>query len=423
MSFVVVVCIAYLRRSVSIVFWLALLLIFAIPHCFDVWINEAVGTPHWHVLNRASIFVLLFNVGSIGVLLKLPSSGTGFVARFRLIHLDARAVLLEYFCLAMLYSGLVIWTIGLVKTSGGLFDSTWSDTLVINSTLQEFGNYFMYAGAGGLSLAYFSNHRLHLILFLIGVAYAIVVVRSRTLLIPACMPFILKYLYEGGGVLKKMKFLAISVFAGFLIFFAQQFRYIGALTSVRDVSVSDLMEGAVLKIAAGQGEFGLRYAFYEFIENGRTHPGFGEGRTYKRLALFWCPTTLLDSVGLAHIKPRDFAMDMYDNYEPIADTEGGTMHPTIYGDMYANFFEFGILGGPSLVLFMYLLERLFAKISPAVECAMLTSLGLAYMLFARGAVYNGYFIWLGSGVLVSIGWILGSMFRRSDGSPGMCLLK
>ena len=81
-----------------------------------------------------------------------------------------------------------------------------------------------------------------------------------------------------------------------------------------------------------------------------------------RLALLFVPAAI------AKFKPRDFAIDMYKEWMHV-DNPRGTMHPTLFGDVFANFgfmcFLLGIVYG---ILVSFVDEFIKATKDPTMRC-------------------------------------------------------
>ena len=123
--------------------------------------------------------------------------------------------------------------------------------------------------------------------------------------------------------------------------------------------------------------------FYFFIDNNNQVEVFNKGSTYLRMLLVFVPSRLTFG-----IKPESFDLIMG---QAIGMAEGGSTHPTLFGDCFGNFSWFGAAMGIFWALFCnavdYIIERRpddFFKIMIYFMAAY------AYVVMGRGSVYNGF---------------------------------
>jgi hypothetical protein len=221
-------------------------------------------------------------------------------------------------------------------------------------------------------------------LALVSVAHLayVLVSRSRYNIMPFALPFMLVCLYSRKRM-QVLKALVLGCAILFLVFFLQQMRYAGSLFNlVRHYSVADLVSRTSQFIRSGSGELGLSRVFYYFVEHDNKFTNFGEGRTYLRLALLPIPSSMLV------LKPRDFAMDMWEAWHGVATTTG-TMHPTLYGDVFANFGFWGFLMGFPYPLLARVVDIVISRAkTESFKVFYIGIFSTMFVLLARGAVYN-----------------------------------
>ena len=75
--------------------------------------------------------------------------------------------------------------------------------------------------------------------------------------------------------------------------------------------------------------------FIIILAKNNNFPNFNQGHTYLRVLLFFIPESF--SMG---IKPPDFAVSMGSAYINNFSNTIYSMHPTFYGDLFANFSYF-----------------------------------------------------------------------------------
>ncbi|SEO25548.1 hypothetical protein [Pseudomonas sp. NFACC39-1] len=135
----------------------------------------------------------------------------------------------------------------------------------------------------------------------------------------------------------------------------------------------------------GSREEDLRFAFYYFVKKFDGLEGFGDFTYFMRVMFFWLPSSL---DGLA-LKPADFEYTMFAHYMPGFE---GTMHPTLFGSLYA---DSGWIVIPWIVFFVFLL----LITGPVLRCfrgipyfSVWALFSYTYMMMARGAIYGPFVV-------------------------------
>lgn len=209
------------------------------------------------------------------------------------------------------------------------------------------------------------------------------------------MPFIIYFLFN-----KRRKKVYLGVCAGialvFFVFLFQQIRWLGGVSQIKDVGIFTLMDRSIDYMKAGEGELGLIKAFYYFVGKNNELQGFGEGSGFIRVALIFIPSAIMS------FKPRDFAIDMYREWFHV-DNPTGTMHPTLFGDAYANLGFAGWITGSLYALLVCMTDEIVSKEDEAMISVMKISLICTmFVLLGRGAIYNSIFNFLMGWILVEI---------------------
>lgn len=381
------------RAQLSAIFWGVALLLFVIPHTM----HSILMNYPTHVINEASAFVMVTNFLYLVTRFLLDSrSSVKCKTAIDIFPLLKESDIQIRIANALFLLSIIMQFVWILITKGSLLDYTWSDGLGIQNPVMIISKYLIISFG---AILFISLARKNYLFFLTNVFVSVIylfIFRSRYDIIPLAMPFLIYFLLSM-DVRKIMKSLLIGFIIILFVFFLQQYRYLGSLNeAATKESKSQLVGNTIQFIVEGKGEFSLIKSFYKFIEEGNQFPLFGEGRTYKRLALFPIPTRFIRD-----LKPRDFAMDMYEAYYNTK-TEIGTMHPTIYGDLYANFGRLGCVMGIFYAVLLFIIDKY------AIERAKPMSLkifnigiwGTTYTLLARGAVYNSITNGIWSTVLV-----------------------
>lgn len=393
LTFVLCILLELKYRSPFVLFFLVLFVIFFIPNL--IFLNGfAYNSYSKASIIKATLFITLVN--SVYLFCRGLANSV-FKRRFNWVVTDfeisnLRKIILPALMLSL--AGLAIWTIGLFTLKNSFSAIEWTDTLNAG-VYSSLGNSLLFAGFGSIVLTYLTKSKFMLLLSLSISILSILLLRSRANLIPTAVPFLLLFLFRNNRVNLKLKYLLYGLIFIFSVFLLQQFRYLGELSNFKTSETGVLVEKSFHQMFDNDhSEFALVNAFYKYVENNNNYPSFGEGNTYRRLFLFFVPTKLFDAMG-SDLKPRDFAIDMYAAYYDIPNNELGTMHPTFYGDLYANFgFTKGILFAFLLALLMSYFLEILARSSVNYFFFSLPSICFSIIFLARGAIYNGVFIFL-----------------------------
>lgn len=221
----------------------------------------------------------------------------------------------------------------------------------------------------------------------------LLIFRVRSFIISITVPFLLAYIYNNKLKINFSRIVLVLssvIFIIWLILGVHVLRIYGTIENIiSESSFSEFNDYSYGLLFSKYGEFGLRNAFYFFIDNDNNFSNFGIGRGYIRLLMLPIPSFILPG-----IKPNDFAMDMAFAYDPIASAAGiNSMHPTLYGDCYANLGWIGIFLGAFWALITLFFDRLTRKINiQIIGISIYVAIVYAFVLIARGAIYNGIFI-------------------------------
>lgn len=383
---------AVVKRQLSSLFWGVLLVLFLVPHIVHV-LAQDVPTD---VLSEASWFAFGFQL--IYLITRLLLDQHIRLPRGRLIHRDKLIAYKKDFItlLYMIFILSVVLRLLLVILSGvSLTDFTWTDGLGNKTLLEVVLNYMIVVFSGTAFIAFYRREYAFFVVLTAFYLLFLLVFRSRYNIIGFFVPFLVYYLLSG-----RMKLILRAGLIGLgiilVVFLLQQYRYAGDFEQAQDVGFSTMIDNTVQFMSEGRGEFSLVKAYYHFIAGDNQFRHFEEGRTYSRLLLMPFPSRFMP------LKVRDFAFDMYDAYYHTR-TRVGTMHPTFYGDIYANFGAVGVLSGLFFAAIFFLIDGLLPVLKDEVKKVCLVSiLGTMYVMVARGAVYNASFNALSGAILLEL---------------------
>ena len=188
-------------------------------------------------------------------------------------------------------------------------------------------------------------------------------------------------------------FVILAIFAIYSVYALRVYRHYGTLqTFVKEFNFVEFNEKVNLYLKTDNGELGLRRHFYYFINSNNDFNDFGKGHTYIRMLMVGIPTQW--SFG---IKPSDFAISMGSAIDPTI--VGYSIHPTLFGDVYANFGDFGVLMGFFWALYTSIIDRILQKQKQSIKITSILICSVAYVIIGRGSVYNG-FVWQFYGLII-----------------------
>jgi hypothetical protein len=385
--------------------WATLLVMFGVPHLASV-ASQAYDYPST-IMDEASLFVTLFNiVYSVSRILLIcfvwRSShplkvATGKVDVELLTTKDRRTMGI---LLASLIVAVTALAVVAIKEFGSILKSSWGGFYAIPDTLYEIqlnsgliktiAVHLVFAG-GGVIVAFLlvGKRTMAMIAAALPICYALIT-RNKIGVLPTFVSLIWWYLSRQKRI--RVKQIIFIFIAGVLIVYSvyglQVYRYAGSgLDFLQHHDLTSFNKQVIEMIFGGRGELALRDAFYRFLNADNQFPGFGEGRTYLRLLLMLIPTRF--SFGL---KPPDFAITMGSAYIGDLNNTTYSMHPTLYGDCYANGSWYGVLYGAFWALAVAIGDRAVKTGGLINRISLIVLLGSVYVIIARGSVYNGYFL-------------------------------
>lgn len=379
-----------LRKSSVALMWATLMIMFGIMHVFSVF----TGSSQYSMatLNKASLFVSGFCIiyiftRKIFLSLSRGTRETFKIENIRDSELESTTFPFVVFCVS---ASLIAYL--LVRFSGGLLGTSWSMGRDYSASLGYANSsqvlYILYFSLSGLSIyTFIKKERLRTIICLSIMAVAAVITRNRILIIPFLIVWIAYAIFSIKHI--KIKHLALAIVAAvaviYLVYGLRVFRHYGAISVfLNNFDWDDFIGRINLYIKTDNGELGLRNSFYHFIEHNNNFQGFGTGASYIRMLLVYIPSRY--SFGL---KPDDFAITMG---SAMGMAAGGSEHPTLFGDCFANLGWAGMLLGVFWALYASLADKITLKFHSTIYRVMAYSLFASmYVIMGRGSVYNSFF--------------------------------
>ena len=388
----------YKNRSISVFLWSMLFIIFSIPHLRTC----ATGGSGYSdgVLIEASMYVILFCVVYSFSRVVFSKKAKPLDVKYELARGENEnqkvMVRFETILTAILIISVALRVIILATSSGGIMNTSWSTMRMAGDDNGVFGyselfTILYFVGSTSFVLAILRKQKMKALVLLLVMVVEVLISRNRIEILPIICSLMTLFVVKHKNISLKVIFFSVLILIAtiYTVYSLRAYRYYGTLSNFREnFSISSMNEKIGTFIKTDDGELGLKNYFYYFIENDNNFENFNEGHTYKRLLLFLVPTSL--SFGL---KPPDFAISMGSAVNP--NKVGFSMHPTFFGDCYANYGFLGfLLLGIVWGLTVSIIDRIVNKIKTQyLRMCMVSVIAIAYIIIGRGSVYNG-FVWL-----------------------------
>lgn len=389
------ICVYEFDRKSSVVFlWATLLIMFGVSHLITCISGDADYSSN--VLNQASLFVLFFC--SLYFITRVATSKYSF-PEFRRRNADWSTLLetehnnTNYrVLLTIMVINFFLKTFFIVSFSGGVFNVSWgrmraySAQLSYLNTRQLFN--IIYFALSGLLLVYIlAGHYLKAALAAALTVISVSLGGNRIEILPLLCSAISLYVIKTKRLRVKniLTIVVIAFVTLFAVYSLRAYRHYGAIGHfIDEYKPFDLTKKVIQHIREGDGELVLKDSFYFFLSKNNNLPNFGKAHTYLRLLFVYIPTRW--SFGL---KPKDFAITMG---SAVGMQPGGSTHPTLFGDCYANLGLSGVFLGVFWAIMATAIDRIIRNRGMRlVSLLMFVLSAVSYVIVGRGSVYNGLF--------------------------------
>ena len=400
------------KNKSSVVFlWATLLVMFGIMHMGVSFWGDRVYSDE--VLMEASVFVISFCCLYIFIRLlykrQLSINKHNFQCQYIYESL-LRQNNYDRFFFAVFLIALFFKIFPFIQNAGSIFLTSWASARAYSTSLDyvnsgQLARVCMYSFSGVIALYYIKNDKRWIICSILLVLQ-VLLTRNRIEILPLICSLASVYIFKNKTIrLKTILAVFLSgVFIVCIVYSLVIFRHYGNIqTFVENFELSDFAFRLQSYLADERGEIGLRKVFYFFLQNDNQFQNFGKMHTYLRMFLVYIPTNW--SFGL---KPNDFAIAMG---HAIGMVEGGSTHPTLFGDCYANLGSFGVLLGIYWALYANLIDYITLKRkNTTIQILMFVLNAVVYVVIGRGSVYNGFwYAAYGIPLLVFIGWLFNNV--------------
>lgn len=390
----------YKKKSISVFLWAMLLIIFGVTHLITCIIGSQIYSNE--VLNISSCYTIIFciiyligriitgkNINNVIIINKENIGNTKNIKYKKYYKKIYKALLV------VLSLSIVLRLFLLITSSGGLMNTSWASMRKASISTggvnyAEIFTVLYFVGASSLIIALMEKKYKDVIFISFLILIEVIISRNRIEILPLFCAFIVIFLNKHQKLNVKTSIIAIFLLIAiiYIVYGLRVFRHYGTISDfINNFTFQDFNQKIKLYIQNDDGELGLKNFFYYFIDNKNNFANFNSGHTYIRMLLFLVPTSL--SFG---IKPPDFAISMGYAVNPLI--KGYSVHPTLFGDCYANFGFYGvIICGLFWALYVGLFDKMtLASKSVYLKLSYISIISFTYIIIGRGSIYNG-FVW------------------------------
>lgn len=378
------------RKSPAIFLWATLMIMFGVMHLLSVVTGNSDYTDQ--TLNEASLFVIGFcSIYYFVRYILCYSKGKQYqVASYYSIE-SMNSTKTTWF-LALFFMACFMMCYNLISFSGGIINTSWSSGRDYSATLNYANSHqiyrILYFSLGGVPfLLWIKKKHKTSMLCVVAILILTIITRDRIQVLPVLVFILALYVLKIKDLkLPHILFAAVIAIAViYIVYGLRVFRHYGTIeVFLRDFELGEFVDRINIYLTTDNGELGLRNDFYYFIQKDNQFTGFGEWATYIRMLLVYIPTRL--TFGL---KPADFAQTMGSAVGMVA---GGSTHPTLFGDCYANAGILGVLLGSFWAIYCSIADRIVIRSKKQTQKVLTYCLfAVTYVIIGRGSVYNSFF--------------------------------
>ena len=388
---VAIMVLEFNKKSPAVFLWATVFLMFGVMHM----VSCIAGTNAYSgaVLNEASLIVIGFcAVYALTRILLLkgriatphPYLEDGYLTQ--LSRQVSRAESTFFF--VVLCVAVVADIADKVIAMGGLGNTSWGASREMQQSylnISQITSVIFLLLSGLLLYALMRRHYTYAGMVALVILIKVVISRNRVEVIPLFACLLGYYLIKRRRITIKMGIFCLicACLVIYVVYALRAYRWYGTIDNfLHTVTFQNFNEQILEFFREDNGELGLRKWFYYYIDGDNQFKDFGQGHSYLRVLMTFIPTRF--SLGL---KPADFAQAMG---SAIGMIPGGSMHPTLFGDAYANFGIWGIFAGAFWAGYVTLADKImeFLRNDICVFFAY-TICAYAYVVEGRGAIYNG----------------------------------
>ena len=388
---VLIMVLEFNKKSPAVFLWATVFLMFGVMHMMSCIAGSNAYSDA--VLNEAALFVIGFCVvyALVRILLlrgcikrPYPFMEDGYLMELS-GHVTRRESLVYFLALCLVV--LVDIANKAVKL-GGIGNISWGATRTIQTSYLNISQILSVAFlllSGLLLYALMRRQYTYAAVIAAVLFLRVIISRNRVEVIPLFACLLGYYLIKRRRItIKMIIFCSIcACLVIYVVYALRAYRWYGTIDNFLATVTFENFNRQILEFFQNDnGELGLRKWFYFYIDGDNQFENFGQGHSYLRMLLTFVPTRL--SLGL---KPADFAQSMG---SAIGMAAGGSMHPTLFGDVYANCGIWGIFMGAFWAGYATLTDKIMEYLKSDICIFFAYSVcAYAYVVEGRGAVYNG----------------------------------
>jgi hypothetical protein len=412
------------------VYWGMALVLGGLPLAFPSLVKLA-NRPSYEFADstatECALFVLTFNIlfGVAAHIVGGRRDSKGLPARPQELEREQLATLRAVFPWVagafVLSAFMLLWA----ATGGNISAFKWSDTAVMYEGESQYGyvaacTCFMVFSCA-VPFALFLKRWMTVLILLIGAYGVTQLAGSRVFLLPAFLSvatiLILRLLtFRHGtmprrflGNLSVAVVLLVTAYTGMEFAAWSRSRYdVGSLARNPGEAWAEFSDS--LEVQADASAWEMLYSFEAFPVS----IPYCHGLTYAQMALIPIPQTALRSVGLGDIKTYNFSGIILarDLFGTSYEARFGSIHPTLWGDAYANFGHLGALLGIFWGLVLGRIERLLRG-RPLLYLIALPSYASFVAVLVRGSMLHATFYFFNASMLIALLLLIMYLSRSS----------
>lgn len=405
---IIVVCIYELRKkSIAIFMWSILFVMFGIMHFISILTNSYTFSEE--TMNTASLFVILFTISYLlGRILISQKNTISTIEEKNNLDFSEKKIYEKFMkiLLLILIFSIIIRMIDLIKNANGsIFNTSWETMRKTGGKYFSLSQFFMpiyLFSSSCLMMAIKVKNKKIIIISSIIILFEVLISRNRIEILPLAVSIIYYIILKSKRIKTRdiLKLVIISILGIYAIYGLRVFRHAGTLEKFfKKYDFISYNETVFEYLKKDDGELGLRNYMYYFIERKNEFTNFNKGHTYIRMLFGPIPTQW--SFGL---KPPDFSISMGQAVNP--KIEGFSVHPTLFGDVYANFGMYGFVFGVIWAILLTIIDKQSFKKNKIIFLPFIMIWGNVYIIQARGSVYNGYIWGIYATIYLYLIWII-----------------
>lgn len=389
------------KKSPAVFLWGTLALMYGVMHLFSSIMHKTQYPKS--ALIDTSIFVILFCLLYLMTRVFLSKlSGRNF-NKFNTENLKKHLLNTKTTLLSIIFMLIVLRSIYVLAThSGGLFSSSWSvnreyATGLGYLSIDKILKIIFFTISGLPFITYIQKKYKLTAIMILMVVFSLIVTRNRIEILPIAVFMLMLVIFKKNKI-KISTILTLGLIGFFVIYGIygiRIFRHAGTVDNFLSMySVSSFNDRVFEHISTDNGDLGLRRHFYYFMSMDNNFNGFGQAATYLRMLMIYVPTRLAGG-----LKPSDFAVTMG---AAVGASVGGSIHPTLFGDAYANLGWLGITLGIYWAVFAEIGDRIILSKKSMMDAILIYVIfAINYVVIGRGSVYNG-FVYIAYGIPIII---------------------